>query len=62
MTYHFWVTVTLILISYLVSRIHIVSGKYLLYYWDRNPKIGVWMHLWISECHIPFTGHCDLEL
>ena len=22
----------------------------------------VWMHLGIGECHVPFSGHCDLDL
>ena len=25
-----------------------------------NPKFSVWMHLWMAECHIPFSGHFDL--
>ena len=25
-------------------------------------KFGVWMHLEMVECHIPFLGHCDLDL
>ena len=30
---------------------------------DRNPKFGVWLHLVVAaECHIPFLGHCDLDL
>ena len=20
------------------------------------------MHLWMTECHVPFSGHCDLDL
>ena len=28
----------------------------------RNSKFGVWMHLGIVECHVPFLGHCDLDL
>ena len=27
----------------------------------RNSKFRVWMHLGIAECHVPFTGHCDLD-
>ena len=23
---------------------------------------GVWMHLGITECLVPFLGHCDLDL
>ena len=30
--------------------------------WGRNSKFGVWMHLGIVECHVPFLGHCDLDL
>ena len=22
----------------------------------------MWMHLGIAECHVPFSGHCDLDL
>ena len=29
---------------------------------DRNPKFGLWMHLGMVECRVPFTGHCDLDL
>ena len=25
-------------------------------------KFGVWMHFGIAECHVPFSGHCDLDL
>ena len=46
-TYHFQVTVTLTFD--LVFRI-IVSGAYLLYYWGRNFKFGVWMHLEMRKC------------
>ena len=28
----------------------------------RNSKFGVWMHLGMAECHIPFSGHCELTL
>ena len=28
----------------------------------RNPKLGVWMQLWMAQCHIPFLGHFDLDL
>ena len=28
----------------------------------RNPKFGVWMHLWMVICCVPFLGHCDLDL
>ena len=30
--------------------------------WGRNSKFGVWMHLGMAECRIPFSGHCDLDL
>ena len=43
MAYHFWVTVTL---TYdLVFRIITI---------DRNPKFGVWVHLGMMKCHVPF--------
>ena len=29
---------------------------------DRNPKFGVWMQLWMAECHILFLGHFDPDL
>ena len=56
--YHLLVTVTLT--SALVFR-KIMFGAYL-FSEGRNPKIGVWMPLWIAECHIPFLGHFDLDL
>ena len=28
----------------------------------RNTKFGVWMHLGMGQCHVPFSGHCDLDL
>ena len=27
-----------------------------------NTKFGVFVHLGMAECHIPFSGHCDLVL
>ena len=36
--------------------IAVMSGTYLLYYF------GVWKHLEMVECHVPFTGHCDFDL
>ena len=30
--------------------------------WGRNSKFGVWIHLGMAECRIPFSGHCDLDL
>ena len=33
-----------------------MSGAY------KNPKFGVWMHLRMAECQVPFSGHCDLEI
>ena len=51
----FWVTVTLTcdlgfrkMVSYIINA--------------RNPKFGVWMQLWMAECHVPFLGCFDLDL
>ena len=57
--YHLLVTVTLTsdLVfknNHIQSISHIIEG--------RNPKFGMWMPLWIAECHIPFSGHFDLDL
>ena len=30
--------------------------------WGRNFKFGVWIHLGMAECRVPFSGHCDLDL
>ena len=30
--------------------------------WGRNSKFGVWIHLGMGECRVPFSGHCDLDL
>ena len=30
--------------------------------WGRNSRFGVWMQLGMAECHISFSGHCDLDL
>ena len=30
--------------------------------WGRNSKFGVWIHLGMEECRVPFWGHCDLDL
>ena len=30
--------------------------------WVRNSKFGVWIHLGMAECRVPFSGHCDLDL
>ena len=40
-----------------------VSGSYLLYsiLWGRNFNFGMWIHLGMAECRIPFSCHCDLE-
>ena len=27
--------------------------------WGRNPTFGVWMHLGMAKCRLPFWGHCD---
>ena len=53
--------VNVTLTSDLVLRI-IVSRAYLLYSLSEEFQIGVWMHLGIAECHVPFLGHCDLDL
>ena len=58
-TYHFQVTVTLT--SGLVFQI-IMSGAYLLNIRGRNLKFGVWMHLGMTKCSVPYCGHCDVEL
>ena len=61
-SYHFWATVIMLAFtSDHVSRI-IMPGAYLLYYMRRNPKFGVWMHLGMTKCCIPFSGHCNLYL
>ena len=49
------------LTSDLVLRI-IASRAFLLYFLSEDSKFGVWMHLGIAECHVPFLGHCDLDL
>ena len=28
----------------------------------RNPTFGVWMQVWMAECHVPFLGHFDFDL
>ena len=55
----FWVTVTLT--SDLALRIKVFRA-YLLYSLKWNVKFGVYMHLGMGECHLPFSGHCDLDL
>ena len=46
----------------LVSRI-IMSGAYLLYIFEvGNPRLGVWMYLWMVICRVRFWGHCDLDI
>ena len=55
----FGVAVTLT--SSLRSR-NIVSGAYLLFYLRRGSKLSVLIHLWVAECHTPFSDHCDLDL
>ena len=27
-----------------------------------NINFGVWRHLGMAECHLPFWGHCALDL
>ena len=54
---------TLNLSSDLVSRNCIESGAYLLY--SLRYEFQIWcvkMHLAMTECHIPFSGHFDLNL
>ena len=29
--------------------------------WGRDSKFGVWIHLGMTECRVPFLGHCDLD-
>ena len=48
-TYQF--RVIMILTSDLVFR-KIMSGASLLYFWNRNLKVGVIMHLLMTKCHI----------
>ena len=67
--YHFRVTVTLTLIfdlAFIVITMSVrpascpVHISYILR--GRNSKFDVWMHLGMAECHIPFSGHYDLDL
>ena len=30
--------------------------------WGRNSKFGMWIHLGMAECLVPFLGHCALDL
>ena len=30
--------------------------------WGRNSNFGMWIHLGMAECRVPFSCHCDLEL
>ena len=39
-----------------------MSGAYSYILSGRNSKFGVWMHLGMAECPVPFSGHCDLDL
>ena len=55
----FWVTVSLT--SDLVLRINVFAA-YLLYSFRQEFQIGVYMHLGMGKCHLPFSGHCDLDL
>ena len=59
--YHLRVTVILNFTFDLVFRM-IKSGHISYIIEGRNPKFGVWMQLWMEECHIPFLGHLDLDL
>ena len=47
--------------NHIVRPSRFVSGAYLLYY-VRNPKFSMWMNIGMAKCHIPFSGHCDLDL
>ena len=49
-----WVTVTLTYFLDLSCQEHIYI------FLGRNPKLGVWMHLWMAICHGPSQGPCDL--
>ena len=40
----------------------IVFGAYSYILRGRSSKFGVYMHLGMGECHIPFLGHCDLDI
>ena len=58
-TYHFKVTATLN--SDLVfknNRVWNISHII----WDGNPKFCVWMYLWMADCPVSFSSHCDLDL
>ena len=74
--YHFQVAVTLTLTSDLVFivitmsvrppvrpsvplRVRCISP---IFFEVKIPKFDVWMHLGMTECHVPFSGHCDLDL
>ena len=39
-----------------------MSGPYPILFEVEIPNFGLWMHLWMFECHLPFLGHCDLDL
>ena len=65
----FFVNVTLTLTSDLVflnNRVRSISRRLFeveitnLVYGGRNHKFGVWMHLAMAKCHVPFSGHCDI--
>ena len=40
----------------------ILSEAYLLYYSAMNPKLDVWSHLRMTEYHVQFLEHCELDL
>ena len=46
----FWVIVTLT--SDLVYRIIVSGESHPLFERARDPKFGVWLHLWMTECHV----------
>ena len=56
---HLWVTVTLTSDpGFKILCLEHISCIIL----DRNPIFGVWVHLGMTKCRVPFWGHCDLDL
>ena len=51
-TYHFWVTDLDLTVFFRT----IVSGAFLYIIQARNPKFGVWLHLWMAECYVSVFG------
>ena len=58
--YHFQVTVNVILICDLVFRI--MLSEHISYIICGNPTCGVRMHVWMTECHVTFKGHFQLDI